>query len=145
MKMRRDDDLEIPITPLIDIVFLLIVFFVVTSTIQNESIDRQVKLAKSYFVDSKQSAPPESITINVRHRGEGRRPRLSIAGYPVTLRQVETELRKVRIRFGNEVPVVLRASGELRYKYIDEVNESIGKAGLMRVRHSSRASVEGKD
>jgi len=39
MKFRRErtDDLELNLTPLIDVVFLLLIFFMVSTTFQNES------------------------------------------------------------------------------------------------------------
>ena len=145
MQLARAEELNIPIAPMIDIVFLLIVFFVVTSNMQNEAVDRQIKLAKSYYVPPQgdQKQDPRTITVNVRRAKSDRRPPvLSILGRSVSLPTLEQQLRRAHAEFGNDIPVVLRIDGELLYKYVDQINEVIGEAQLYRVSHSSKASVE---
>ena len=50
MTRREEHSVSIPISSLIDVVFLLIVFFIVTANLEAEIVDEQVKLADSYYV-----------------------------------------------------------------------------------------------
>jgi biopolymer transport protein ExbD len=47
--MRRSSDatLETPVTQMIDIVFLLIIFFVVTASVDNDLVDNTISLAQA--------------------------------------------------------------------------------------------------
>ncbi len=68
-KVQQDDDaFEVPLTPLIDVVFLLLIFFLVATNFTRKEIDHQVRLPKSEG-GVKQEIVPENLVINVRKDG----------------------------------------------------------------------------
>ncbi|MFO0637530.1 MAG: biopolymer transporter ExbD [Nannocystaceae bacterium] len=73
-KRRRGGDLAIDLTPLIDVVFQLLIFFVLTSTFQNNPSFR-VKLPKAKNQDVTQQ--PKSVVVTIARDGtteiEGKR------------------------------------------------------------------------
>jgi len=133
---KREETLEVPLSSLIDITFLLIIFFVVTAKMQTDVIDRQVDLAKSYFIPPlTDGPPPEAITINVREiNGD---MMIIVAGSRYTLAQVGQLLIMAKNRWGNSVPIVLRCDSQLPYREVQRINELVGKAGLYRVSHAA--------
>ena len=50
-RFTQDEKMAVPISPLIDVIFLLIIFFVVTTTLEKEVRDNAVKLAESSYLD----------------------------------------------------------------------------------------------
>ena len=67
MKKQIDEKVETPITSMIDVVFLLIIFFVVTSAIDQEAVDTSIVLAKSYYVPPPEKRDPRTVTVNVKY------------------------------------------------------------------------------
>jgi biopolymer transport protein ExbD len=142
MRIKNTDDLETPLTAMIDIVFQLIIFFVVAASMERDILDYQINLAKSFNIATPLQPDPRTYTVNIRYTGENKPPVYSIAGRTVTIQEIQNDLLRANAQFGNETPVLIRASGELMYKYVDEVNTAIANAGLSRVRHSAEAGVK---
>ena len=139
MKRRAEEHIETPIMSIIDVVFLLIIFFVVTSAIEKEAVDETIKLAKSYHVPPPTGKDPRQVTVNVR-RNDDDTYTYSIAGTGLGLPQLQGVLSDSVRRHGNDFPVIIRASGNAPYERIDEVVAIVGKAGLYRVSLSAQDS-----
>lgn len=67
-RWESDEEYEVPLTPLIDIVFILIVFFLVATTFYTEERDIEIKLAEGTQGDliTEQDEP---FVINIRASG----------------------------------------------------------------------------
>lgn len=68
-KPQMDDNAEVPISSMIDVVFLLIIFFVVTA-----AVDKEVEDEKVFLADAPNGIPQEeklknSVIINVHRDG----------------------------------------------------------------------------
>lgn len=70
MRALREEDevIEIPMTPLIDIVFLLLIFFLVATNFSRKEIDQKVTLPTAEG-GTAQEEVPEKLVINVRKDG----------------------------------------------------------------------------
>lgn len=140
MKRKRSDDgVETPIASLIDVVFLLIIFFVVTAAIEKDVVDETINLAEAKHVPAVEEKEPNTVTINVASSG-----RINIALQPMSLTTLTSILRATNEKSGNSVPVVIRSDGKTYYRDVDKVMEAIGKAGLYRVKLSAEATGTGQ-
>ncbi|OGP26138.1 MAG: hypothetical protein A2038_02660 [Deltaproteobacteria bacterium GWA2_57_13] len=117
---ESEEEVGISLTSLIDVIFLLLIFFMVTTTIIDPSrrLDIQLPQAKAASAES-QSTP---VTIEVGQRGE-----ITVNGEKVDLPGLETRLRAMgrngrksalvradrRLDYGRVVAVlgICRASG----------------------------------
>ncbi|MBR0458520.1 MAG: biopolymer transporter ExbD [Victivallales bacterium] len=129
MKHRPDDTLETPITSMIDIVFQLIIFFVVTSAIDKDVVDESIKLASAQNAPAVETVDPHSVTINLHSDGE-----INVAMMPMSLPQLRNFLISMRSQSGNATPILIRCDGTTRYRKIDQVMQVVTEAGLYRVR-----------
>ena len=138
--MRRvQDDVELQLAPLIDVVFLLILFFVIEAAQQRSAIDYQVKLADSYHVPP--GVPdPRTIVINLRTVSSNAPAVVAVGGMTLSMDRLRLQLVQAQLRYGSDVPIILRASEDVKYGDIDRVNQVITKAGLYRVRHATRVA-----
>ena len=132
MKKRSEETLETPITPMIDVVFQLIIFFVVSAAQQKDIVDENVLLSQAKHVKAVEKADARTVTINIRKDGA-----VNIALQPVTLRQLEQILKASVARAGTDIPVVIRCDANALYREVDKVVEVVGKAKLYRVRISA--------
>lgn len=130
MKHRSEETLETPITSMIDVVFQLIIFFVVTAAQQKDIVDENVKLAQARYTKPIEKTDPQAVTINVREDGQ-----VNIAMQTLSLRDLELVLRQAKAQAGNrDLPVVIRCDGRALYREVDKVVEVVGRAQLYRVR-----------
>ena len=68
MKFKREprEELELNLTPLIDVVFLLLIFFMVSTTFQKES---EISLQLPRASDTEVQAPKERIEVLINASG----------------------------------------------------------------------------
>lgn len=138
MRRRADDSLATPISSLIDVVFLLIIFFVVTASVEKDVVDESIRLAQAKYVQAVDKKDPRTVTINVTRSGS-----INIALQTINVTQLQQILTATREQSGNSVPIVIRSDGRTLYEHIDNVVQAIGKTGLYRVKISAVATGEG--
>lgn len=103
MRIKTNSQTEVPpnLMPLIDMVFLLLIFFLVATTFEQEERDANVKLAVASRKINPMSAPPQQLIINILHDGS-----LTVSGRPITRKElVNRLLNLVRNEPGRDVVV----------------------------------------
>lgn len=138
MKRREHETLEVPIATLIDVVFLLIIFFVVTATLQRDKIDEKVRLAQAPHIEPAQDETLR-LTINIRRDDEGAM-RYSINGSEMNLVGVNQRLREAARNRTEGMRIVLRADTNLQYREVDKVGRLAAAVGLPHVYHAGDPS-----
>ena len=111
------------ITPMLDVVFLLLTFFVTTSIYsqwENE-IDIQLPTAETGVIPDRL---PGEIIINIAKDG-----RVSVNQQDLTLEALKARLDKLARYFPGQ-PVVLRADKETRYESLMKVIDACRKADI---------------
>lgn len=129
MRKSTEETLDTPITSMIDVVFLLIIFFVVTSAIEKEAVDESIQLAKSVHLDPVTQKDPRQLIINVQPRGD-----VTVgSALPRTMTQLRVILKNHKNTFGNSAPIVIRADATTQYAEVDKVMVEVGAAGLYKI------------
>lgn len=113
-------------TPMIDVVFLLIIFFLVSSHLarQESRIPLELPLADS-GIDQTASPVADVLTINVMPDG-----RWQIAGSDVDRTQLDRVLGEHRGSNGDEATVRIRTNRDVPYRHVSPILESIAANGL---------------
>ena len=127
-KVKQDED-DLDISSLIDIVFLLIMFFVVTANLDREQYDDRVKLAECKFLKPEIKAIAKSIVVNILSDG-----RFTISRRILTKDQLKNKLAKAKDTHGNDLSVVIRLDRDGSYEYTDVVKEIVQKLKLKKIR-----------
>jgi biopolymer transport protein ExbD len=125
--MRRnrwstDESFEISPTPLIDIVFILIIFFLVATTFYSEERDLKVQLPEG---SEGQMIPPqgERLVINVRDAGV-----LVVNNQVLTMDELEAQLREMAKRPNPQVEI--RGDANARHANIMSVMNLCQRTGI---------------
>ena len=135
--MRSDEEEgQTPNTAMIDIVFQLIIYFVVTSSVDKDMVDESIKLAEATHSPAVETSDPRMVVINVSDKG-----RVNIALQPLNMTQLEQMLLAMKVQSGNSIPILIRCDGNTRFDYVDQVMQRAARVGLYRVRIA--AMVEG--
>lgn len=129
---------EFQLAPMIDIVFLLLLFFLVTYQITEQEKDNRVSVPTSTEgVQSKRVA--NEIVVNITNSGE-----ITIAGEIYTKQQLHQKLSNIvsaaRLSGGgaDNQPVRLRTDAETPAQTMFEVMDQVLKAGIWNIRFASR-------
>lgn len=124
--LQEEDNFEIPMTSLIDVVFLLLIFFLVATNFTRREVDHKVVLPDSE-AGVKASQVPSRMVINVRADGT-----LVVNGSVMT----EDELRPAVRDFAlvhPERPAVIRADARVPYRSVMRVFGICRGAGVRNV------------
>jgi len=129
MRKKAEETIETPVSSLIDIVFLLIIFFVVTASVEKEIVDESITLAQAKEVKVADKVPKGAIIINVTKTGD-----VNIANQPLSMIQLQNILTASRASYGNHMPILIRADRETLYSEIDKVIAVVGRSGLYKIK-----------
>ena len=129
---RQRSPLILELTPLIDVVFLLLIFFMVSTTFVNQPSAMEVDLPTSDSSEVLSEGDDVGITLT----SDGR---VFIDGQGVTMEQLSAELRRIA-REDPTTQVVVRADKGLTYQRLIDV---MGLAHDLGLAHFSLATDQG--
>ena len=114
---------EINVTPLVDVVLVLLIVFMVTAPMMSRGIDVSLPVATQT-----ENAPEDRLTISVNAEG-----RVYVGDKPVNLALLEDTLKGL-VAGGRAGKIVyLRADERLRYGKVIEVVDKIKRAGVEQI------------
>ena len=121
----RSGDLGFNMTPMIDVVFLLIIFFLVSSHLAKREAQMELDLAESTTADEKVETPSRQLTLNVSADGS-----LFFAGRPVAQDQLAQRLAAAKQSEGDDWQLVIRSDQQVPYQRIRPILASCKQAGI---------------
>ncbi|MGE8280750.1 MAG: ExbD/TolR family protein [Stenotrophomonas sp.] len=124
---RQQDEPHIDLVPLIDVILVLIIFFVVTTTFEARST-LQVQLPTAS--DQKNTAPPRSLSVLVNADG-----RYFINDQEVLRTDIESLKQTIGQLAGadREQTVLLRADARTPYQAVVTAQDALGQLGFRRI------------
>ena len=136
LKTHHDEAPSINLTPMIDIVFLLIIFFMVGTKFTE--IERKLALEVPQISDAGALAPaPSKRVINVFRDG-----RIELDQQEVTLEDLTKQLSAARSEY-SDLGVVVRGDGESLYQNVATVLGACRSAGISDLGISVRLANQG--
>jgi biopolymer transport protein ExbD len=127
LRRSRADEPEINLTPLIDVVFILLIFFMVSTTFEHES-EINIELPEASAEPVEETEQVLEIVVDA----EGR--------YFIDEQQVvNTELETLKTAIGKalgereEMPVVIRADRQTPYQSVVRAMDAISQLGLVHM------------
>ena len=124
LKVNATEELpSVNLTPMIDVVFLLIIFFMVGTqfTKQEQQIDIQLPGAGSLQT---MVAPPDRREIAVDPQGA-----ITLDGQPLSLDRLTQRLTSMRAQYP-DLRVVVRADGKAEHQHVAAVYGAVNRAGI---------------
>ncbi len=118
-------------TPMIDVVFLLLIFFLVSSHLskQESNLELQLPVASTGADDLDQQTP--RITINVEADGS-----LWLAGRPIGAGQLVDNFQLARKKEGDDLEVRIRGSRTAPYSSVEPIMLACTKAQIWNVTYA---------
>jgi len=131
-RRQSKEEVAVNLTPLIDIVFLLLIFFMVSTTFTKEN-HLNISLPEATAEASEQ--PPLAIEILITAEGD-----YSINGQPLVNTQSETLMRAItKTLDGRETaPVVISADARTTHESVVRAMDAAGQLGLVNLSITTR-------
>ncbi len=128
MARKKQENPQLDMTPMIDVVFELIIFFVVTLT-QATAKDETVKLedGKHGIELTPDELPPTHLIVDVARNG-----RISMCDVTITPAELGRRVKE-RLRKYGEFPVLIRADYRARHKSVAEVMNACTMNGIWKL------------
>ncbi len=128
-KSRPASSISFNMTPMIDIVFLLIIFFMTVSQI-TRTIDYPVDLPRVEFGGTK--SEPTTITINLNSEGK-----IIVGGKSTSLENTLAAIRKKLESLNNDpnqIKIQLRCDRRCESRFVNRLAEKLSAMGFIQIR-----------
>ena len=143
MRFRKENDLkqvEVNVTPLIDVVFLLLIFFMVSTTFDKQAqIEIKLPEAESSTVVDKD---PKVISIGINTEGK------YYVNNEELLKSDADTLKRMLIKVSNnktDLPVVISADGKAPHQSVVTVLDVASQLGMTQMTFATRQSDNNPD
>ena len=131
LKTHLDEQPTLNLTPMIDVVFLLIIFFMVGTKFTE--LERKIGLQVPEVAEhGALTAAPEKRVVNVYRDGA-----ITLDREPVTLDELKSRLASARGQY-EDLGVLIRGDGEGPYQNVAEVFNACKQAGINQLAISVR-------
>lgn len=120
--MRRRESLTLDMTPLVDVVFLLLIFFLVTSVFKKEELALLLNLPEGK--EGGKMVEKKEAIIEMGKEG------LAYNGRPMTLERLDERLGEIRDR---NLPVIIRIDEKVEYGRIIKIFDMLKKHHLSNI------------
>ncbi len=129
---RRKQEVSVNLTPLIDVVFLLLIFFMVSTSFNRET---QIKLELPEASGDPLETQPELIEISVDSEG-----RYFVNAKPIVNTQLETLIKAINIvgKGDKDLPVVISADANAPYQSVVTAMDASRKSGYFNFTMATR-------
>lgn len=133
--MGKSKNYEVPLdmTPMIDCVFQLMIFFIVTFKLDADMIDEKIVLARAPNGPAIEQKIPGTVIVEVTGRGV-----FKIGGAVMNDEVLYRMIKQAANRIGsNNIQILLRADSNSRHVYVKRALDACTRAGVWRIQFAA--------
>ncbi len=119
-KYDDNEDIEVDMSPMIDMVFLLLIFFIVASIVIDEKVD--VEIPNAAFAKVPEDTTGR-IVISV-NKTDG----IFIGPMPVTIEELK-ERMEIEMEADPNLRILIRSGGDVKYKTNEKIMVALAEVG----------------
>ena len=127
-RFGRGRSVQFNVTPLIDVVFLLIIFFLVSSHLAKQETQVELALPTATSGQGAVENPVDRVTINVLPDGQ-----LLLGGESVAAERIGRRLQVERQRTTDDLEVRIRADRNVAYRHVEPLLVACARAEIWNV------------
>jgi len=138
LSKRSDGISSASLSSMIDIIFLLIIFFVITASFDREQLDSKITLPQVNSGIAIKSLPTEKLMINISSNGT-----VKVGFHTMPITDVKNKLENLlySASSGNaNVSIIINGDRSTKHHYISTVLDAIAQSGYDKVQISALIS-----
>lgn len=124
IQIKRSQAANLSLTPLIDVVFLLLIFFLVTSEFEEEERKLDIVLPTATSA-TPMTGKPREVVVDIDPRGQ-----LYVGGQAMTMAQLEEILVRAVANNPTNQSVVIRADRSVTFQPVVNVMDLCNRTGV---------------
>ncbi len=124
--------INVSLMPLLDVIFLLVIFFLVATRFAEEEREMDVLLPDASEAQPLTSKPGE-LFININRQGQ-----YYVTGKVLTLEELQPVLRTAYVNNPGQVSAIIRADERCAYGYVIAAKNACLKAKIRDIRETTR-------
>lgn len=128
---EQEDDMRINLDPMIDCVFLLIIFFLTTTSFIKLEQDLSIDLPKQSRELKVKKPPARPIVVNVKYQPGGKTT-YHVESEQMGLAALTVNFSRARIR-NKDQSVVIRGDRRVKWEHVAAVMSCCAQAGISKV------------
>jgi biopolymer transport protein ExbD len=125
-RRRRD---SINMTPMIDVVFQLLIFFLLTTHLSRQEVSAELILPRAESGDEALDDQTPRVTVNVLANGQ-----IQLGGEPLAAAELTNRLRTENLKHDGGLEVRIRADRGVAYEFVEPVLAACAAAGVWDVK-----------
>jgi len=131
-KLKNKDEFNLDITPLIDVVFLLLIFFMVSTTFKHES---EINITLPSASNKTVSQKPDAINIGLDLKGN-----IYVDGKKLNNSEFKTIKSALldRIKKSEKPPVIISADTNVKYQSVIYLLDTLRQLGLVKITYATQ-------
>jgi biopolymer transport protein ExbD len=129
MKKTLQENPGVNMTALIDIVFQLIIFFIVTVKMEETTLDAAIKMAMAPHGKEERSKDPRTVYVNVDKNGK-----IFINRTLIDEGTFKNMVTKAVAEYGSETPIVIVGDVKTQHRYIRRVMDACTESGIWKLK-----------
>ena len=130
--IEEDQEMKMDLAPMIDCVFLLIIFFLVTTSFIKLEQDLTIKLPVQSRQLKTKAPPPQPIVVNVKYLAGGK-AYYRLENERMSMSSLRIRLSRARVRSKNQTAVVIRGDRRVKWEHVAAVMSCCAQAGITKV------------
>ena len=129
MAKKCTENPALDMTPMIDVVFELIIFFVVTLKMAVEKDETiQLEDGKHGIELTAEELPPSHLIIDIAKNG-----RISMCNCTITPAEIRNRVRSRKRKFGDNFPILIRADYRTKHRFVKDVMDACTMEGVWKL------------
>jgi biopolymer transport protein ExbD len=128
-KKRRVADASTDLTPMIDVVFQLIIFFIVTANLDQQQVKKDIELPPVLYGVEEKRKDPRQVTIQVTKTG-----RFYIGSRQSSEADLQHQLNLAVTYGGTDIPVLIRGDVNTTHRSVRTAMDICARAGIYKIR-----------
>ena len=132
---KPEEDVHINLTPLIDVVFLLLIFFMVSTTFDTTS---QLEIRLPEASDAKTSDPPQKLNLSIDAKGNFYLNSRELTNNKSATLRAALE----RAMQGERLPIVIQSDADSPVQSLVTAMDVVGQMGLTQVSIATTRPIE---
>ena len=130
--IEEEQEMRMDLNPMIDCIFLLVIFFLVTTSFIKLEQDLSINLPVQSKLLKTKAPPPKPLVVKVKYLPGGK-AYYNLENEQMSVSALRIRLSRARVRGKDQTAVVIRGDRRVKWEHVAAVMSCCAQAGITKV------------